>query len=165
MTPQEAKTIADFLIADFAQEMQTTQRVLEAVPADHLDYRPDAKAKTGLGLVRHIPLEDEWLLACVADGVFVPPPDDSDACGIMNAGDAVARYKEKVPAALERVRGMSGEQLTAVLDLLGMMQAPAVSFLAMAVKHSVHHRGQLSTYLRPMGGAVPGIYGPSADTQ
>ena len=46
-----------------------------------------------------------------------------------------------------------------------MIQAPGVNFLAMVIKHSVHHRGQLSTYLRPMGGKVPGIYGPSADTQ
>ena len=165
MNPEEAKGVATFLIADFENEMKTTQRVLESVPADHLDYQPDAKAKTGLGLVRHIALEDEWLLNCVADGQFVPPPDDSDSCGIMSPTDAVARYKEKVPAALNRVRGLSGEQLTKELDLLGMMQAPAVSFLAMAVKHSVHHRGQLSTYLRPMGGTVPGIYGPSADTQ
>ncbi len=165
MSPQEAKSVAEFLIADFEQEMETTQRVLAAVPAGRLDYQPDAKAKTGLGLVRHITLEDEWMLNCIANGAFTQPPDDSDDCGIMNPGDAVARYKEKVPAALDRVRSMSGEQLTQVLDLLGLMQAPALGWLAMAVKHSVHHRGQLSTYLRPMGGKVPGIYGPSADTQ
>ena len=165
MNPQEAKSIAIFLIADFENEMKTTERVLESVPGDRLDYQPDAKAKTGLGLVRHIALEDEWLLNCVADGQLVPPPDDSDSCGIMSPTDAVSRYKEKVPAALNRVRSLSGDQLTKELDLFGMMQAPAVSFLAMAVKHSVHHRGQLSTYLRPMGGAVPGIYGPSADTE
>ena len=165
MDPQEAKSIANFLIADFENEMQTTQRVLEAVPANHLDYQPDAKAKTGLGLLRHIALEDEWLLKCIANGEFTPPPDDSDDCGIMNSSDAVARYQEKVPTALNRVRTMSGEQLSKAIDMFGMMQAPGVNFLAMAVKHSVHHRGQLSTYLRPMGGAVPGIYGPSADTQ
>lgn len=165
MDSQEAKTVADFLIADFENEMRTTLRVIEAVPNDHLDYRPDSKAKTGLGLVRHITLEDEWLLNCIANGAFTPPPDDSDACGIMNPADAVARYKERVPAALDRVRATSGEQLTKVIDLLGLIQAPGIGFLAMAVKHSVHHRGQLSTYLRPMGGKVPGIYGPSADTQ
>ena len=165
MDPKEAKGIADFLIADFENEMQTTQRVLEAVPGDHLDYQPDAKAKTGLGLLRHIALEDAWMLNCVANGEFTQPPDDSDDCGIMNPDDAVARYKDKVPVALDRVRRLSGEQLSQTIDLMGMMQAPAVSLLAMAVKHSVHHRGQLSTYLRPMGGAVPGIYGPSADTQ
>ena len=165
MGSTEATTVADFLIADFEHETQTTLRVLGAVPNGHLDYRPDSKAKTGLGLVRHIALEDEWLLNCIANGVFTPPPDDSDACGIMSPADAVARYNEKVPAALNRVRAMSGEALASTLNLFDMMQAPGVNFLAMALKHSVHHRGQLSTYLRAMGGKVPGIYGPTADTQ
>lgn len=165
MGPQEAKTIADFLAADYAQEMEATLRVLAAVPNDRLDYKPDAKAKTGLGLLRHLALEDAWILNCIANGKFDTPPDDSDACGIMNSSDAVARYKKNAPAALDRVRAMSGEQLLQIIDLLGMIQMPAVNFVAMSVKHSVHHRGQLSTYLRPMGGKVPGIYGPSADTQ
>ncbi|MGH9786222.1 MAG: DinB family protein [Terriglobia bacterium] len=165
MGPQEAKTIAEFLIADFSMEMQTTLGVLGAVPKDRLDYKPDAKSKTGLGLVRHIALEDEWILNCIANGEFVAPPDDSDACGIMTPADAVARYKEKIPKALDRVRAMSGEQLVKIIDLMGMVQMPAVNFVALSVKHSVHHRGQLSTYLRPMGGKVPGIYGPTADTQ
>jgi uncharacterized damage-inducible protein DinB len=165
MDSKQAKTVAEFLIADFENEVPTTVRVLQAVPNNHLDYRPDAKSKTGLGLLRHLALEDEWLLNCIANGQFTHPPDDSDSCGVMNPADAAARYKEKVPAALNRVRGMSGEQLCKVMDLLGLIQAPGINFLAMAAKHSVHHRGQLSTYLRAMGGKVPGIYGPSADTQ
>jgi uncharacterized damage-inducible protein DinB len=164
MDPREAKIVADFLIADFENEMQTTLRVIEAVPDGHLDYRPDSASKTGLGLVRHITLEDEWLLNCIADGEFTPPPDDSDNCGIMTPADAVARYKEKVPAALDRIRAMSGERFVTVIDLFGMIKAPGINFLAMTIKHSVHHRGQLSAYLRSMGGKVPGIYGPSADT-
>jgi uncharacterized damage-inducible protein DinB len=66
---------------------------------------------------------------------------------------------------LNRVRALPGEKLTNVIDMFGVIQAPGVNFLAITTKHSVHHRGQLSTYLRPMGGQVPGIYGPSADTQ
>ena len=165
MDSTEAKNIADFLITDFESEVTTTLRVLGAVPSDHHDYRPDAKAKTGLGLARHIALEDEWLLNGVANGAFTPPPDDSDACGIMSPADAVARYKERVPAALARVRAISGEQLCSPIDFLGAMKAPGIMYLSMALKHSVHHRGQLSAYLRAMGGSVPGIYGPSADTQ
>ena len=165
MNPNEAKTVANFLLADFAYETQTTLRVLAAVPTTHLDYRPDEKAKTGLGLVRHIVLEDEWILNSIAAGVFNPPPDDSDACGIMTPADGVARYQQRIPAAIERVRALSGEQLLNQLDLLGIIQMPALNLLAMAAKHSVHHRGQLSTYLRSMGGSVPGIYGPSADTR
>ncbi len=165
MDSKASKTVAEFLIADFENEMQTTLRVIEAVPNDQLGYQPDSKSKTGLGLVRHIVLEDEWLLNCIANGEFTPPPADHDGCGIMNTSDAIARYKEKVPTALDRVRAMSGEQLSSVIDLFGMIKAPGINFLSMTVKHSVHHRGQLSTYLRPMGGHVPGIYGPSADTQ
>jgi len=165
MDSNKAKAVAEFLIADFENEMRTTTSVIESVPRDQLDYRPDAKSRTALGLVRHITLEDEWLLNSIANGEFTAPPDDSDECGIMNPAGAAARYKERVPAALDRVRGMSGEKLVAVLDLLGAIKAPALNFLAIALKHSVHHRGQLSTYLRPMGGKVPGIYGPSADTQ
>jgi uncharacterized damage-inducible protein DinB len=60
---------------------------------------------------------------------------------------------------------MPGERLTNVIDMFGIIQAPGISFLAITAKHSVHHRGQLSTYLRPMGGRVAGIYGPSADTR
>ena len=165
MEPQEAKAIANFLIRDLESEMQTTLRVFEAVPAGKLDYRPDPVSKTALGLLRHITLEDEWILNCTADGAFVPPPNDSDACGIMTPADAIARYKEKIPVAIKRVRAMSGEQLCGQIDLLGMLQMPGIGFLSLILKHSVHHRGQLSSYLRAMGGKVPGIYGPSADTQ
>jgi len=161
----EARTVADFLIADFEYEIQTTLRVIQAVPDTNLGHQPDPKSKTALGLIRHLAIEDEWLLNCVANGEFTPPPDDSDACGIMTPTDAAACYNAKVPTALARVNAMTGDQLTGIIDLFGIMQMPALNFLSMALKHSVHHRGQLSTYLRPMGGTIPGIYGPSADTQ
>jgi uncharacterized damage-inducible protein DinB len=165
MATSDVNTVADFLAADFEYEMQTTLRVFEAVPTGHLGYKPDPKAKNGLDLVRHITLEDEWILNSIADGEFKAPPAGDDSCGIMSPADAIARYKQKVPAALKRVRAMPAEKLTANIDLLGLIQMPAINFLAMAIKHSVHHRGQLSTYLRPMGGKNPSIYGPSADTQ
>lgn len=158
------KSIADFLLNDFEQEVQTTLRVLAAVPSGNLDYQPDAKSKTALGLMRHLVVDDAWLFNSIADGVFAPPPAE-DSCGVMNPADAVAQYQANVPAAMARVRAMSAEQLGAILDLFGMVQAPAVTFVSMAVKHSIHHRGQLSTYIRPMGGKIPGIYGPSGDTQ
>lgn len=66
----------------------------------------------------------------------------------MNPADAVAGYRSSVPPALDRVRAMSGDQLASPLNLLDMMTTSGVNFLAMALKHSVHHRRQLSTYLR-----------------
>jgi len=155
----------EFLVADFENEMQTTVRVIEAVPKDRLDYSPDPKSKTALGLVRHLALEDDWLLSGIGSGEFTPFPDESDACGIMSASDGAARYQEKVPAALARVRALPEEKLTAVIGVPGVFEMPAINFLSVALKHSIHHRGQLSAYLRAMGGKVPGIYGPSADSQ
>jgi uncharacterized damage-inducible protein DinB len=60
--------------------------------------------------------------------------------------------------------GAGDHRLWRGVDLLGMIQAPGINFLAMSIKHSVHRRGQVSTWPRPMGGKIPGIYGPSGDT-
>ena len=142
----------------------TPANVIGAVPGANLGYKPDEKSRTALELCRHIVLEDEWLLNGVADGAIPEPPDQSDATGLMTPVECVEYYDSKLPAAVERVRNLSGDDLVRTLDLMGIIVMPAVAFLGMAVRHSVHHRGQLATYLRPMGGAVPSIYGPSADT-
>jgi len=51
-----------------------------------------------------------------------------------------------------------------MVDFRGMFQRPALTFLQIGLNHSIHHRGQLTTYLRPMGGKVPAIYGESYDS-
>lgn len=164
MTPEAAKTAAQFYLDDFDLEMKTTVSVINSVPDAHHDYRPDPKSRTALELCRHIVLEDEWLLEGIADGVLPQPPDQSDACGLMTPAQCVEYYNSRLPASVARVRDLSGETLVKEMDLLGLMVMPAIAFVSMTVRHSVHHRAQLGTYLRPMGGAVPSIYGPSADT-
>jgi uncharacterized damage-inducible protein DinB len=58
---------------------------------------------------------------------------------------------------------LSVEQLTKIVDFRGIFQLPAVLYLQFLLKHTIHHRGQLSMYLRPMGAKVPSIYGESYD--
>jgi len=166
MSAQQARDLADFLLADLRMEIPTTIRVLEAVPVDKLDYAPDPKSKNALALVRHIVVDDLWFLNGIANASFAGGNNDqSDACGIMTPADGAAKYKELVPAAVARVAALPDAKLAEELDFFGMMKLPAVTFLSLMAKHSVHHRGQLSTYLRAMGGKVPGIYGPSGDSQ
>ena len=165
MQAHQARIVADFLLQTIESEIPATTAVCAAVPATSLDYRPDPLAKSALGLMRHLTLEDEWMLNAVADGKFAPVPDDSDACGIMNAEHAVACYPERIGRAIARVRALPDDALLREVDLFGMIKMPAVQFLSLMLRHSAHHRGQLSTYLRPMGAKVPSIYGPSADTQ
>ena len=65
---------------------------------------------------------------------------------------------------LAKVRALSGDHLAKVVTVWGgAYTLPCVTFVNFAIKHSVHHRGQLSAYLRPMGAKVPSIYGPSGD--
>jgi uncharacterized damage-inducible protein DinB len=65
--------------------------------------------------------------------------------------------------ALAKVGVMSAEELLTPVDFYGVMTAPVFRFLLIANNHSVHHRAQLATYLRPMGAKVPDMGGGSAD--
>ena len=69
-----------------------------------------------------------------------------------------------IQGVLPRLRQMTSAQLTKSVDFRGMFQFPAVMFLQAMINHSIHHRGQLSVYLRPAGGKVPAIYGESYDS-
>lgn len=163
MNPDAAKTAAQIYVRDFESEIPTTVKVLQSIPESNLGYRPDDKSRTGLQLCRHLALEDPWLLDGVAAGSYKPIPDDSDACGLMTPAQCAERYSREMGKALERVKALSGEELARNVELF-TYNMPAIAYLSMALRHSVHHRGQLSAYVRAMGGKVPGIYGPSADT-
>ena len=165
MTPAQARTVADFLLSTIETEIPLTLGVFKAVPANRLDYCPDALSKTARGLVRHLTVEDEWLLNAVADGRFGSFADDSEACGLRTPDEAIAAYQTRIPAALARIRALPDEMLLREVDMMGALKLPAIQFLSVALRHSCHHRGQLSSYLRAMGGKVPGIYGPTADTR
>ena len=79
--------------------------------------------------------------------------------------DIVAFYEASIPAALRRLRELTGEQLGEEVDFFGMMKMSRAAWIGFANNHSVHHRGQLSAYLRALGAKVPDIYGPSGDAE
>jgi uncharacterized damage-inducible protein DinB len=164
LTNDEARLLGGYLLAQLEQEMATTRRVLAAVPAGKEDYSPDARSMTALRLAWHIASAEKWFLDSILQGKF----ESGDSSGIpehiRSAADAAAWYEANLPASIASLRAAPAETFSRMLDFFGMMQAQGVDFLALALKHSIHHRGQLSAYLRPMGGKVPGIYGPSGDS-
>lgn len=160
----EARLLAGYLLEQIEQEMATTQRVLEAVPAGKEDYAPDPRSTPALKLAWHIASSEKWFLDSVLAGKFESGESSGPPAEIRTAADVAAWYKTQLPASVAALRTAPAEVFSRTLDFFGMMQAQAVNFLAMALKHSIHHRGQLSAYLRPMGGKVPGIYGPSGDS-
>ena len=162
MSPEQAKTMADFFLSVIEHETQTNKKIIGAVPEDKSDYRPHENSRSALELARHMAVSDVWFADAVANGEFAMP-DEAVETAIVTAGDALKIYDEKLPAALERVKALSGEQLAKEISMMGVFNEPAVVYLSFLIRHAVHHRGQLSAYLRPMGAKVPSIYGGSAD--
>ena len=158
MTEDNAKTIADYLLGQIEYEMDATRRVLSAVPADTATYKPSEKM-SGLELAGHIAAAEVFFLSGVINGKFEWAPPE-----FKTPAEACAYYEQKVPGLIASARALPGAKLAGMLTM-GPMNLSGVDFLALNLKHSVHHRGQLSAYLRPMGSKVPGIYGPSADSE
>lgn len=163
MTPEEARLIASFLLDQFEQEIQTTKAVLAALPAGKEDYSPDPRSTPALRLAWHIASADKWFLDSILSGRFEAGSSAGVPDAIRTGSDAAAWYEANLPASIAALRAAPAETFSRTLDFFGKAQAPGAAFLALALKHSIHHRGQLSAYLRPMGGKVPGIYGPSGD--
>ncbi len=144
-------------------EQRVTKSIIEAIPADKGDFRPDPVSKTALDLAWHVVAAEHRFLSGIADGQFDFTPHHRPE-SVQNSAQLAALYAEMSAADIARVEQLTGEQLLKTIDFRGMFQQPAVAFLRLAMHHSVHHRGQLSMYLRPMGAKVPAIYGESHDS-
>jgi uncharacterized damage-inducible protein DinB len=175
MTSQERKFSMSELTADQAyalvqnlllgvikNESKTTKRVLEAVPADKPDYRPDPHAKSAIELVRHIAAADIRFLDTVINGAFDSSPVLPE--NLKTPQDVAGWYENAFAERFAALTTLTGEQLTKIVDFRGIAQRPAYAFIQAGLLHTIHHRGQLSTYLRPAGGSVPAIYGESYDS-
>ena len=143
-------------------ERRLTTSVIEAIPSDKGDYRPDEISKTAMELAWHIVVTEMRFMDAVATGEFdlTPRPRPQS---ITNPAELAAWYKENFDVHFAKLTKLTPEQLLKVVDFRGMFQLPAVMYLNFLLHHTVHHRGQLSMYLRPMGAKVPSIYGESYD--
>ncbi|MFN0102902.1 MAG: DinB family protein [Bryobacteraceae bacterium] len=160
MTPEFAAGLRDFLLGALDSEVSATSRVVMAIPEDKGDYAPDPKATPALKLGFHIVASEIWFFDSIAAGSFGGFPSDEPP---ITPAAVVAWWESTRPASRAKVAAMTGEQLAGIVDFYGMFQLPAAAYLNFANVHCIHHRGQLASYLRPMGSKVPSIYGGSAD--
>jgi uncharacterized damage-inducible protein DinB len=161
MQPEQAKFLLNFLLPQLKSEQALTKKILCAIPPDRCDYRPDAKCMTAIQLAWHVAMVEMWFLDAVIQRQFgktAPRPAE------LKTGSEVARWhEENFVQCVPLLEALSGEALITPVDFIGLRNDPAVAYLNIAIRHSVHHRGQLSTYLRAMGARVPAIYVESAD--
>jgi uncharacterized damage-inducible protein DinB len=156
------KSSREHFVECFSAEKPKFIRVLKAVPAGKGDYRPHEKSNSAADLVWMI--ASEWGDACEiidkgkVDYAMKPAPAVSQSVATFekNADEIEKRLSKLDDAAWER----KGQFL---MDGNVAWEAPIGDMLYGFLFDAIHHRGQLSTYLRPMGAKVPSIYGPSAD--
>ena len=165
MNAEQARLLVDYFANLWEGELPATTKVLRSVPDERRDYRPDGKSRTAWELATHVALGDLWFIQSIIDRRFAfdAEKEKQQAARFKNAGDVADFYAREVPAKLKELRALPAEQLTEVVDFFGMMRQPNVAYLGLANNHSIHHRGQLTSYLRACGSKVPAIYGASAD--
>jgi uncharacterized damage-inducible protein DinB len=167
MNPQQAKSISEAMATLWQGEFPATVRVLSAVNDASRDYKPHPKSRTAWELATHIASADIWFIDCIAEGKFAFDPEKSKQAQARfgNVRDVVTFYEATFPDKLAQLRDLPPEALAETVDFFGMMQMSRAQWIGFANNHSVHHRGQLSAYLRAMGCRVPDIYGPSGDAE
>lgn len=163
MTPEQALfLLQNVYLGSLKNESRTTKKVLLAVPAEKCEHRPDPISKSAIELVRHIAVAENRFLETVINGVF-----DANASALPEAvkspQEVAAWYEQRFAKNFDALTKLTGDQLVKMVDFRGLFQRPAVSFVMLGMVHTIHHRGQLSSYLRSMGAKVPSIYGESYD--
>jgi uncharacterized damage-inducible protein DinB len=163
MTADQAVFLRNLYLGTLKNESRTTKSILESVPANKADYRPDPISKTANELVRHIAAADNRFVETVINGTFDTNPSmiPEDA---KTPSEIASWYEQRYAKNFEALAKATPEQLTKIVDFRGLFQRPAVTFLMFGLNHTIHHRGQLSSYLRCMGAKVPAIYGESFDS-
>jgi uncharacterized damage-inducible protein DinB len=165
MTPEQgAFLLQSIFLPVYTAEHPVTKTVIAAIPPDNADYRPDSIVRNAIDLAWHIVVAEDRFMNAVAAGGFTFD-NASRPEAIRTPADIVAWYSERFAANIERLKTTSVDALVVPVDFRGLFTFPAVVFLQSGISHSIHHRGQLSTYLRPMGAKVPSIYGESYDAR
>jgi uncharacterized damage-inducible protein DinB len=160
LTPDFVLGYRAMMLDGIAREAEITKRVIAAVPDAKSDYKPDPNARTAKELAWHLANTDIQFLDGVADLKFgTGAPEDKP----QTSAEVVAWYDENIKRGIDKVAAMTPEQLLTPVEFFGVFNLPAVLYLGFLNNHSIHHRGELATYLRPMGSKVPSIYGGSYD--
>ncbi len=139
----------DFFLKHWQTEASATRKVISRIPEDRCDYRADPKARTAREIAWLIVREEAALVEGLEKGAF----EWTEAPSPAKVSEIVTQYDRQHDTLTKHLQAIPGARWEEKLPF-------AVNGQEL---DQIHHRGQLSTYLRPMGAKVPAIYGPSAD--
>ena len=150
---------------EFDQEMTTTRRLLERVPDDKGPWKPHAKS-FALG---HLAQLVAWMPGWIAQSLRDPHIDLARSGGYSfeTTETLLRNFDSNVAAAREALESVTGSALQEPWSLRRgetvIFTSPRGEVVRMHLSHLIHHRGQLTVYLRELDVPIPPIYGPTAD--
>ena len=157
-------TNREFFLHHCAEEFPRFLGVLEATPGDRLAYRPHPKSRSAYELIGHLIGHEQDLLELATTGSV----NHRMQVPFASLQEGLLAYRLAHESLEGHVRAMNDaaweSQGRFLLDGKVIYQFPRRDLAWMLLFDGLHHRGQLSTYLRPMGAKVPSIYGPSGDS-
>lgn len=159
-------SMIEAFVQELEHEAQTTRRVLERVPGDHLGWKPHERSMSLGQLALHVATIPGGIAEMARQSPYHIPEFKQPSA--TSAAELVPALEQSVGRAKEILRGMDDAALASTWRLVDgdkeVMALPVAAVLrSIMLNHWYHHRGQLSVYLRQVGVAVPSIYGPSAD--
>ena len=161
-------SIKQLALGDLSHELATTRRVLERVPAERFSWKPHEKSSSLQQLATHVATIPFWAHVTVEQDELnfaeMPPPPPPPA----STDELLARFDENAELAKQAVaradESALGKPWTARSGDHVVFTQPRLAVLrGFVISHLIHHRAQLSVYLRLLDVPVPSIYGPSAD--
>jgi uncharacterized damage-inducible protein DinB len=165
--------ISETLVPEFDHEFDNTRKVLERCPEEKYGWKPHPKSFTMADLATHIANMPEWASMTVSQASFDYAPPGAPPYKqepVKTRKELLEKFDAGIAKCRAAIVGASDEQLLAEWSLLGggkpVFTMPRVAVLrSMILNHIIHHRGQMTVYLRLLDVPVPGAYGPSADEQ
>ena len=141
-----------------------TLAVMRAFPEDQPEFRPHERSATAMRLIHTFAFENFGLLEGTRGDLKIPPDFPPPPATLAEAIDAYERGANKAIAAIEALpESRLSETINFFTGPGKMGRIPLMEFFWNMLLDSIHHRGQLSVYVRLAGGRVPSIYGPTAD--
>ena len=161
-------TQAENLIADFAAEVANTRKLLEALPEDKFDWKPHEKSMTLGALAGHVAEMPDWLPAMMEAGMDFAKLEGYQPFVPATRAELLEKFEAGVAAFAAPLGGRDdefmGSEWTMSMGDKVLMQGPRGKIAReILIHHLVHHRGQLTVYLRLLDIPVPATYGGSAD--
>jgi uncharacterized damage-inducible protein DinB len=164
-------SLSQTLLPEYDQEMATTRRVLERVPEDQFGWQPHEKSMTLGRLATHVAELAGWARTFLKnDSLDLAPPGGSgyQPQTAASRAELLEMFDKNVAGTRAAIEATDDAALLQKWTLLKggrtIFTLPRVAVLrTMLLNHVIHHRGQLTVYLRLTGTPVPSVYGPTAD--